>query len=323
MRQRQQCRNPVPHYLVTGGCGFIGSHVCEALRQRGDHVRVLDDLSTGHRANLAPGASLVVGDIADPAAVRAAAEGVDGIFHLAAIASVERATQDWLGTHRVNLTGTIAVFEAARARRLPVVYASSAAVYGDNDALPLSEAAATRPLSAYGADKLGCEQQARVAGLVHGVPTLGLRFFNVFGPRQDPGSPYSGVISIFCDLLARGQPIRVYGDGQQTRDFVNIADVVRALLAGLAQASTAAPVFNVCTGRPTSVLTLAETIAGLCGVPLEVSHQPPRAGEIRHSLGDPDQVRAALGLGEPVGLAAGLAGLVSCPRAVPPTLGPG
>ena len=313
----------MPHYLVTGGCGFIGSHLCDALRRRGDAVRVLDDLSTGHRGNLAPGASLIVGDIADPAAVRAATEGVDGIIHLAAIASVERAAQDWLGTHRVNLTGTIAVFEAARARHLPVVYASSAAVYGDNAALPLSEEAMTRPLSAYGADKLGCEQQARVAGLVHGVPTAGLRFFNVFGPRQDPASPYSGVISIFCDRLARGEAITVYGDGQQTRDFVNIADVVRALLAGLDRASTAAPVFNVCTGRPTSVLTLAETIAALCGVPLQLAHQPARSGEIRHSLGDAGRARAVLGLGDPVGLREGLADVVAWLRADRPALVPG
>jgi len=313
----------VPHYLVTGGCGFIGSHLCDALRRRGDAVRVLDDLSTGHRANLAPGAELIIGDIADAGVVRAAAEGVDGIVHLAAIASVERGTQDWLGTHRVNLSGTIAVFEAARARRLPVVYASSAAVYGDNAALPLAEAAATRPLSAYGADKLGCEQQARVAGQVHGVPTLGLRFFNVFGPRQDPASPYSGVISIFCDRLARGEAITIYGDGQQTRDFVNIADVVRALMHGLERADTTAPVFNVCTGQPTSVLTLAETIAGLCGVPLQVAHGPARAGEIRHSLGDPKGAQGQLGLVAPVGLRSGLAEVVAWVRAGRPGLVPG
>ena len=206
------------HYLVTGGCGFIGSHLCAALVARGDRVRVLDDLSTGSRANLAPGAGLVVGDVADPAVVQGAMQGVDGCFHLAAIASVERAVREWLATHRVNLSATIGVFDAARAvGPVPVVYASSAAVYGDQETLPIAEDAPKRPLSAYGADKLGCEQQALVAGHVHQVPTMGLRFFNVFGPRQDPKSPYSGVISIFCDRLSAGQPVQVFGDGGRSR----------------------------------------------------------------------------------------------------------
>ena len=192
-------------YLVTGGCGFIGSHLCSALRSAGHGVRVLDDLSTGTEANLAPGADLVRGDVADAGAVREAMEGAAGCFHLAAIASVERGTRDWLGTHRANLSGTVAVFEAAaRLGRIPVVYASSAAVYGDCAALPLKEDAPTRPLSAYGADKLGCEQHARVAGVVHGIPTLGLRFFNVFGPRQDPLSPlFGGHLDLLRPSLAR------------------------------------------------------------------------------------------------------------------------
>jgi UDP-glucose 4-epimerase len=301
----------LPKILVTGGCGFIGSHLSAALLARGDSVHILDDLSTGSRANLAPGATLQIGDIADPAAMREAMAGADGCVHLAAIASVERGVQDWLGSHRANLTGTIGVFEAARARRIPVVYASSAAVYGDNDALPLSEASATRPLSAYGADKLGCEQHARAGGAVYGLPTLGLRFFNVFGPRQDPRSPYSGVISIFADRLVQGGPVTIYGDGGQTRDFVNVADVVAALLAGLAKADPSAPVFNVCSGQPTSVLQLAETIAALCGHGLEVRHAAARSGEIRHSLGDPAGARRALGLGAPVGLREGLAEVVA------------
>lgn len=305
-------------FLVTGGCGFIGSHLCAALRARGDAVRVLDDLSSGSEANLAPGAELMRGDVADPDAVRAAMQGIDGCFHLAAIASVERGVQDWLGTHRVNLSGSIAVFDAARPRdgmpAVPVVYASSAAVYGDQAVLPLTEDVVPRPLSAYGADKLGCEQHARVAGAVHGVPALGLRFFNVFGPRQDPRSPYSGVISIFCDRLARGEAVNVFGDGEQTRDFIFVADVVAALLAGMQAASTAAPVLNVCTGRPTSVLAMAATVAELCGTPLELRRQPPRAGEIRHSLGSPARARAALGLGSPIGLRDGLAEVIAWMR---------
>ncbi|HEV7268363.1 MAG TPA: NAD-dependent epimerase/dehydratase family protein [Falsiroseomonas sp.] len=302
-------------YLVTGGCGFIGSHLCAALSARGDRVRVLDDLSTGSLDNLVPGAELIRGDVADALLVRRAMQGVAGCFHLAAIASVERGVQDWLGTHRANLTGTIAVLDAARGERLPVVYASSAAVYGDQATLPIAETAPRRPRSAYGADKLGCEQHALVAGVVHAVPTLGLRFFNVFGPRQDPRSPYSGVISIFCDRLSRGEKVTVFGDGEQTRDFVFVADVVAALLAGIRAASTEAPVLNVCSGRPTSVKLLARTIAEACGVAAVVNHQPARSGEIRHSLGDPALSRAMLGLGEPVRLGEGLQAVVAWLRA--------
>ena len=168
-------------WLVTGGAGFIGSHLCEALVARGDTVRVLDDLSTGRRDNLPPDVELLEGDVADLALVTRALDGADGCFHLAAIASVEKGVTDWLGTHRANLTGTITVFDAIRrlGRRMPVVYASSAAVYGDVAAMPITETTPCRPLSAYGADKLGCELHARVASHVHGSPTVGLRFFNV------------------------------------------------------------------------------------------------------------------------------------------------
>lgn len=303
-------------FLVTGGCGFIGSHLCEALTAHGHRLRVLDDLSTGSRANLLPGTELHEGDVADPAMVRRAMAGVDGCFHLAAIASVERGVQDWLGTHRVNLSGTIAVLDAARLEAqargapVPVVYASSAAVYGDTPTLPLSEDAATRPLSAYGADKLGSEQHARVAGLVHFVPTAGLRFFNVFGPRQDPLSPYSGVISIFSDRLLRGQPIQVFGDGGQTRDFIHVRDIVAGLVAALGKADRDAPVFNLCSGNPTSVLELARLIATVCGTTLEVRHMPARAGEIRHSLGSNARARTSLGVVPVVGLQDGLADTV-------------
>ncbi len=294
-------------YLITGGAGFIGSHLADALIADGETVRVLDDLSTGRRDNLPPAAELVVGDVADPATVRAAMDGVDGCFHLAAIASVARAAEDWLGTNRVNLVGTIAVLDAARAARTPVVYASSAAVYGDCPVQPITEAAPTRPLSAYGADKLACELHAQVATGVHSVPTVGLRFFNVFGPRQDPGSPYSGVISIFAGRLQRGDPIDVLGDGAQTRDFVYVADVVAALRAAMARLPPGSPVFNVCTGRPTSVRDLAATLAALCGRAPEVRLRPPREGDIRHSVGAPEAAQRALGLAPPVALRDGLA----------------
>lgn len=313
----------MPRLLLTGGCGFIGSHLAAALIARGDRVRVLDDLSTGSRANLAQGAELIVGDISDPKTVQAAMEGVEGCFHLAAIASVERGVQDWLGTHRINLSGSITVLDAARAAgKVPVVYASSAAVYGDQATLPIAEDAPTRPLSAYGADKLGSEQHALVAGHVHGVPTMGLRFFNVFGPRQDPKSPYSGVISIFCDRLSAGQPIKIFGDGSQTRDFIHVGDVVAGLLAAMDAASISAPVANLCTGRPTSVRELARLIAELTGAPDAPEMAPPRAGEIRHSVGDATRARA-LGINAPMKLREGLQGVLDWMRAGRPGLSPG
>lgn len=297
-------------YLVTGGCGFIGSHLADALLTEGHAVRVLDDLSTGLMSNLPGGAQMVKADVADPAAVAAAAEGVDGIFHLAAIASVERGNQDWLGTHRTNLTGSITVFDAARRARsggaVPIVYASSAAVYGANQHLPLVESSATRPLSAYGADKLGSEQHAAVGGYVHGVPSCGLRFFNVYGPRQDPRSPYSGVISIFCDRLKAARPITIYGDGEQFRDFVFVADVVRALLAAMRCADISAPVLNVCTGRSTTVRALAATISEILHISPEIEFAPPRQGEIRGSLGDAAQAARTLGFEATMELQAGL-----------------
>jgi UDP-glucose 4-epimerase len=299
-------------FLVTGGCGFIGSHLCVALLARGDDVRILDDLSTGKRENKPDAATLFQGDVADPALVRRAMDDVDGCFHLAAVASVERGNQDWLGTHRTNLTGAITIFDAARrargdGRKVPVVYASSAAVYGDNPKMPLAETAATPPLSAYGADKLGCELHARVATAVHGVPTAGMRFFNVFGPRQDPKSPYSGVISIFCDRLRAGEGIRIFGDGKQTRDFVYVADVVAALLAAMRVMPPLSPVFNVCTGRATSLLDLAGTIGALCGMTPQIDFQPPRTGDIRESLGDPRRAAKRLGCTATTTLREGLA----------------
>jgi UDP-glucose 4-epimerase len=302
---------PRRRVLVTGGCGFIGSHLCDALAQRGDEVRVLDDLSTGRAENLPPGATLLRGDVADPALLQQAFDGVEACFHLAAVASVERGIRDWLGTHRTNLSGTIAVFDAARPGRVPVVYASSAAVYGDAIAMPIEETAPLLPLSAYGADKLGCELHARVAGRVHGVRTLGLRFFNVFGPRQDPRSPYSGVISIFCDRIRRGEPVTIYGDGEQTRDFIHVRDVVAALLAALPAASCAAPVFNVCSGEACSVNRLAAEIAALCGVPPQTRHAPARQGEIRNSLGAAEGARSALGLQEHLPLREGLRSVIA------------
>lgn len=297
-------------YLVTGGCGFIGSHLVEALTRQGHSVRVLDNLSTGKRENIPANIELLEADVSNPAAVAQAMYGMDGCFHLAAVASVEAGNQDWLGTHRTNLTGAIMIFDAARRAKdgcaVPVVYASSAAVYGDNPDTPLREDAAKKPRSAYGADKLGCEQHAFVAGLVHSVPTCGFRFFNVYGPRQDPSSPYSGVISIFCKRLKSQQPITIFGDGLQTRDFVYVEDVVRALIAGMENASTQANVYNVCTGQPTTIVDLARKIAESLGVAATISYEAARVGEIRESFGNPSQALNEIGFSSMVDLTTGL-----------------
>ncbi len=297
-------------YLVTGGAGFIGSHLVDALLTRGDQVRVLDNLSSGKRENLDPRVVLTVADVADAQAVAKAMDGVDGCFHLAAIASVELGNRDWLGTHRANLTGAITVFDAARrakaAPAVPVVYASSAAVYGDSTELPLSETAATRPLSAYGADKLGCELHGRVAMRVHGVRATGCRFFNVYGPRQDPGSPYSGVISIFFDRIRRGQGITIFGDGGQTRDFIYVADVVRALTTIMATDLHDAAAFNICTGKTTSLLELAATLGRVFERTPIITFGEVRMGDIRESLGDPSMAERQLGFQAQTSLEQGL-----------------
>ena len=304
-------------FLITGGAGFIGSHLVEALLDAGHVAVVLDDLSTGKRANLPHEVAFHHASITDPQAVRAALAGADGCFHLAAIASVARASKEWFTTHQTNLGGLIVLFEAIRAMPvpIPVVYASSAAVYGDRAAQPITEGAAKYPLSAYGADKLGCESHARVASHVHGIPTMGLRFFNVYGPRQDPGSPYSGVISIFCERILGGTPVAIFGDGGQTRDFVFVADVVAALTAAMTHLMAGtmkdAPVFNVCTGKATSVRDLAAIIAELCGRAPDLRFAPARKGEIRHSCGAPEAGRAALGLAAPVPLKQGLASVLA------------
>jgi UDP-glucose 4-epimerase len=295
-------------YVVTGGAGFIGSHLVDALLAEGHAVRVLDDLSSGKRANLDARAVLYESDICDAAALHAALDGADGCFHMAAVASVQRANEDWAGTHRVNQTGSVAVLEACRGARLPVVYASSAAVYGDTGGAVADEGLICRPQTAYGVDKLGSELHAAVGWGLHGVPSFGLRLFNVFGPRQDPVSPYSGVISIFAGRIARGEAVTLHGDGGQTRDFVYVADVVAHLLAarGFLAGRPRAWVANVCTGAETSVLALAEGLGRVLAVGVKSAHGPARAGDIRRSVGSNERAEALLGVRAQVTLEQGL-----------------
>jgi UDP-glucose 4-epimerase len=296
--------------LVTGGAGFIGSHLVDALLKRGHAVRVLDDLSSGVRETLSPGIELMVGDVTNPRAVERAFQEIDICFHLAAIASVERSNREWLRTHEVNLTGTINIFDQARRQRphreIPVVYASTAAVYGDCAVVPIGEQNPAAPLSAYAAGKSACELHARVAGAVHRIPTVGLRFFNLYGPRQNPRSPYSGVITRFADRLVRGEPVEIFGDGEQVRDFIYIDDAVCALSRAIPAASTNAPVYNVCTGKGTTVGALAETMADLYQTDLVACYRPVRCGDVRVSIGDPRRAAEQLGFTSRTRLVEGL-----------------
>ncbi len=278
--------------LVTGGAGFIGSHLVERLLADGHEVRVLDDLSTGRNRGLVErlGVDLVVGDVADPASAAAATRGCDAVCHLAAVASVEASVARPLETLRANLVGTVTMLEAAAASGAGrFLYASSAAVYGDARDLPLREDAAPLPLSPYAADKLAGEHYLghyHRSGLLRGHA---FRFFNVYGPRQDPASPYSGVISVFLDRAAAGRPLVVNGDGRQTRDFVYVGDVVDVLaraVSGVGDEGEEPPVTNVGRGVSVSVLELAEAVGEALGTRPDVEFGPPRAGDVRHSRAD-------------------------------------
>ncbi len=284
-------------YLVTGGAGFIGSHLVHHLTALGHRVRVLDDLSTGHAENVPPTIELIVANACSPDAMLAAARGCDGIFHLAAVASVARSVEDWVGTHQVNQTATVAVLDAARQQgNLPVVFASSAAIYGDQS--PANENLKPAPRSAYGADKAGSELHLQAGWWSFNLPSAAMRFFNVFGPRQDPASPYSGVISAFLSRALQGQPLVVHGTGLQSRDFIYVTDVVRFLLAAMDRLHANPTHFacNVCTGEATTVKHLAEKAANIAGRRIRIDQGAARTGDIRQSLGDPSTAIALTGI---------------------------
>jgi len=281
-------------YLVTGGCGFIGSHLVDSLLDDGHQVRILDNLSTGKRENVPADCEVVIGDVTDTEQVKNCMQDMDGCFHLAAISSVQQSNEDWVKTHQVNLTGSINIFEACKENKIPVVYASSAAVYGDNAETPLKETSGVRPLTAYGADKLGSELHAKVASLVHGVPTTGMRFFNIYGPRQNPRSAYSGVISIFVDRVFKNQKLSVYGDGEQTRDFVYVIDAVRFLRSAMDNNSCIPTVFNVCTGDFITIKQLAKSVMSITGIQVPLEFLKPRVGDIRISVGDASYAMQAM-----------------------------
>ncbi|HWZ84718.1 MAG TPA: SDR family oxidoreductase [Thermoanaerobaculia bacterium] len=297
--------------LVTGGAGFIGSNLVDALLERGARVRVLDDLSNGKRENLAHCASRIEfleGDIRDPEVCARACRDVAVVFHQAALGSVPRSMKDPSSSIAVNVGGTANVFAAARdsgVRR--VVYASSSSVYGDSTRLPKREGEEGRPLSPYALSKAVDEELAEVFGRCYGLELVGLRYFNVYGPRQDPHGPYAAVVPLFFDACLQGLAPVIFGDGTQSRDFTFVADAVWANLLGAAAPSSACgKAYNVAGGNQTSVNALAEAIRQAAGRGAPPKHEPPRAGDVLHSAADLTLSASELGYSPRVGLAEGL-----------------
>jgi nucleoside-diphosphate-sugar epimerase len=296
--------------LVTGGAGFIGGHLAERLLAEGWSVRVLDDFSSGRESNLAGCGGridLVRGDVRDPATLARALDGVEVVFHHAAVPSVPRSVAEPLRTNSVNIGGTLRVLETARAARVRrVVYAASSSAYGDDPAQPKVESMAATPLSPYALQKFAGEEYCRLYHALHGLETVSLRYFNVYGPRQDPESEYAAVIPRFATAVLSGTPAEIYGDGEQTRDFIFVGDAVAANL--LAADAKAAPghVVNIASGRRTSLNQLWEEICDLVGMTLEARYAAPRPGDVRDSLASVERAGDLLGYEPSVDLREGL-----------------
>ena len=288
-------------YLVTGGAGFIGSHIVETLLQRSEKVRVLDNFSTGKRENITPfleHIELIEGDIRSYHTVREAVDGIDFVLHQAALPSVPRSVKDPVTSNEVNVTGTLNMLDAARDAKVKrFIYASSSSIYGDVDILPKTEDMPPRPLSPYAVAKLAGEKYCQVFTRIYGLETVSLRYFNVFGPRQDPYSQYSAVIPKFVDMIHSGQQPQVHGDGTQSRDFTYVANVVHANLlaceAGLEE--LAGEVFNIACGKRISINVLVKYINELLGTQVHSLHTEPRAGDVKHSLANIGKARQFLG----------------------------
>ncbi|MBM4441153.1 MAG: SDR family oxidoreductase [Candidatus Rokubacteria bacterium] len=297
-------------HVVTGGAGFIGSHVAERLLKDGKQVRIFDNFSTGRRENLAfPGAErieVIEGDLRDLAAVERAARGAAVIYHQAAMRSVPRSVDDPLGANDNNVNGTLHVLEAARRHGVRrVVYASSSSVYGDNPELPKREDQVMAPISPYAVSKAAGEHYARVWTKLYGIETVGLRYFNVFGPRQDPKSEYAAVLPRFILWALRGEALQVHGDGHQSRDFTYIDNVVEAnILAGQAPEASG-EAFNVGCGERTSLLDVIAMLESILGRPVQRVHSPSRGGDVPHTLADVSKAKRLMGYTPLVGFAEG------------------
>jgi nucleoside-diphosphate-sugar epimerase len=288
----------MPAYLVTGGAGFIGSHLVEELVRRGHRVRVVDSLVTGKRRNLdhVKEVEFQQADLADEDVARRAVEGMEYVLHQAAIPSVPRSVQDPATSNRANVTATLNVLIAARDAGVKrVVYAGSSSVYGDTPTLPKREDMAPNPLSPYALQKLVAEQYCQLFTRLYGLETVTTRYFNVFGPRQDPSSPYSGVISLFSTAILEGHQPIVYGDGEQTRDFTYVANVVEGVLRACDAPKAAGEVMNVATGGRISLNELLRLMNQLCGTSAQAVYRDPRAGDVRDSQADISKASALLG----------------------------
>jgi len=298
--------------LITGGAGFIGSHTADLLMERGIPVRILDNLSSGHRHNLPaqhPLMEFIEGDITDAATVNQAVQGVSHCLHLAAQVSVVASLEDPAFSARQNILGFVHVLDACRQQGVQrLVYASSAAIYGEPVQLPLEETADATQCSPYGLEKKVNEDYCDLYRRLYDFSALGMRFFNVFGPRQDPASPYAGVIALFVDRITANQPLTVFGDGKQTRDFIYVGDVARSIVAGLDKDTRGA--CNIATGNSTSLLNLIETLSELTGNRPAISFEPPRTGDIVHSLANPARMNRELGVIADTSLKQGLAALL-------------
>ncbi len=276
-------------FLVTGGAGFIGSHITERLLADGHRVRILDDFSTGKRENIPDSQDVTVieGDVSDFDTVKGCMQDVDIVFHEAAIASVPETVDNPLASERVNYRGTVNVLEAARHAGVNrVIFASSAAVYGDLPELPKREDMPTRPLTPYAIDKLASEYACNVYYELYGLETVALRYFNVFGPRQDPSSPYSGVISIFIDAIGHERQPVIYGDGEQTRDFVFVSDVVEANMRAATSAHAPGKTYNIARGTTVTINGLVQALCRLGDRACKPGYKPEREGDIRYSRAD-------------------------------------
>jgi UDP-glucose 4-epimerase len=306
-------------FLVTGGAGFIGSNIVEELLRRGEPVRVLDNFRTGKRENLAAfqeRIELVEGDLQDLPTVRRAVEGVDCVLHQAAIPSVPRSVDDPLESNSVNVTGTLNLLVAARDAAVKrVVFASSCALYGDDPTLPKREDMLPWPKSPYAVSKLAGEHYCRAFSEVYGLETVALRYFNVFGPRQDPASDYAAAIPLFITRLLRGQAPTVHGDGLQSRDFIYVANVVHANLLAATAPNVAGRVFNVACGERYTLLDLIGILNDILGTHIAPIHDDPRPGDVRHSQADVTGARQALGYRTMVDFAEGLRRTVEWYRA--------
>jgi UDP-glucose 4-epimerase len=297
-------------YLVTGGAGFIGSHLADALLQRGESVRVVDSFITGNRQNLealSGSVDLIEGDLAEPDVAKEAVAGVEYVLHQAAIPSVPRSVADPLTSHRANVDATLQLLLAARDSGVKrIVYAGSSSAYGDAATLPKREDMPTAPLSPYALQKLIGEQYMQMFTELYGLETVTIRYFNVFGPRQDPSSPYSGVIALFATALLAGKPVTIVGDGEQTRDFTYVSNVVDGVLRAVEAPKASGQVINVATGRQISINALANTLGAVIGTSLPPVHADARAGDVRDSLADISKARELLGYEPKVDLEEGL-----------------